>query len=206
MLNFFAKKRNDEKSQFMTALTMLIFGAIGLAASFVLAIEEFHLLQNPDVVLSCSINLVLNCSAVMQTWQASVFGFPNMFIGLIGFSVVITVATSLLAGAKFPNWFLNAANICFGLGLIFSYWLFLSSIYVIQILCPWCLIVTFATTILFACITHYNLRTNVFGFAKKINKKIQDFQDKGFHHLAVAIWIVILILLVFFKFGSSLFA
>jgi uncharacterized membrane protein len=186
--------------------TMLIFGILGLAASFVLAIEEFHLLKDPGAVLSCSINFVLNCSAVMQTWQASVFGFPNMFLGLIGYPIVITVAVVALMGVQLPRWFWNVAAICYGLGALFAYWLFFQSLYVIEILCPWCLIVTFVTTILFSTILHYCLRENTFQFNKTKDKKIQSILRDDIGKVVTASWLVLLVALVFIKFGDSLFA
>ncbi|HEU5121553.1 MAG TPA: vitamin K epoxide reductase family protein [Candidatus Saccharimonadales bacterium] len=186
--------------------TMLVFGIIGLLASFVLAIEEFHLLKNPDAVLSCSFNIVLNCSTVMKTWQASVFGFPNMFIGLMGYSVVITVAVVGLSGTNLKRWFMVTANICYGLGALFAYWLFFNSVYVIEVLCPWCLVVTLATTLLLATITHYNLRENNFGFRTDIQNIIEIWQRHDVLKFITAGWIVIMIALVFIKFGESLFA
>lgn len=186
--------------------TMLAFGVVGLITSFILSVEEIHLIKDPDAVLSCSINVALNCSEVMKTWQASVFGFPNMLIGLMAYPVVITTAVVALAGAKLPRWFWIAANSCFALGAIFAYWLFFQSVYVIQILCPWCLVITFSTTILLATITHYNLRENTFGLNKKLNEKTQDFLKKDFGKLLTASWIVLLAALVFLQFGESLFA
>lgn len=185
--------------------TMLALGIIGLISSFVLAIEKIHLLQNPDAILSCSFNLVLNCSTVMQTWQSSVFGFPNMYIGLMAYPVVITVAIAGLVGVKFPRLFLIGANVGYLAGAIFAYWLFFQSVYVIEVLCPWCLVVTFATTILLATITHYNLRENTFKLSKAANKSVQNFLQKDYGKLATASWLVIMIALVFAKFGESLF-
>lgn len=206
MFKLFAKADQKARSNRWIFGTMLAFGVIGLIASFVLAVEEFHLIKNPEAVLSCSFNLVLNCASVMKTWQASVFGFPNMFIGLMAFPVVITVALLGLSKATLPRWFYIGANIGYFLGLVFAYWLFFNSVYAIQILCPWCLVVTFTTTMLFATITYYNLRENIFGFSKTTNKKIQAFLQAGYHKLIVASWIVAMIALVFLKFGDSLFA
>lgn len=188
--------------------TMLLFGIVGLIVSFILSVEEIHLMKNPDAILSCSINVALNCSTVMQTWQASVFGFPNMLIGLMSYPVVITVAVIALTGAgkELPRWFWNMAAVCYGLGAIFAYWLFFNSVYVIQVLCPWCLVITFSTTILFATIMHYVLRENTFGLSKKLNEKVQYFLKKDFAKLLTASWIVLLIILVFLKFGEALFA
>jgi uncharacterized membrane protein len=203
LIHGFGASKHSKKWTFGT---MLAFGIIGLIASFVLAVEEFHLIKNPDAILSCSFNLVLNCAAVMKTWQASVFGFPNMFIGLMAYPVVITVAVAALSGARFSRRFLIAANICYGLGALFAYWLFFNSVYVIEILCPWCLVITFSTTVLLATITHYNLQENTFGFSKGLNKSVQNFISKDYDKLVTAIWIVLLVAVVIVKFGNGLFA
>jgi uncharacterized membrane protein len=196
-------KKNEYRAVFVT---MLIAGIVALIAAFTLTIEKFHLYENPDAILSCSINLVLNCSTVMQTWQSHVFGFPNMVIGLMAFSVVITIAVLGLSGTKFPRWFLIAANIGFFFGLLFSYWLFFQSVYAIQILCPWCLLVTTATTLIFSTMLHYNLRINTFQLTSKTNVKVQKFLKAGYHQMIVIGWLALMAALVFIKFGEALFA
>ncbi|HMH70226.1 MAG TPA: vitamin K epoxide reductase family protein [Candidatus Saccharimonadales bacterium] len=206
MFSFGKKKQTLENSNKWIFGTMLVFGLVGLAASFVLAVEEFHLLKNPNAILSCSINTVLNCSTVMETWQASVFGFPNMFIGLMGYPIVVTVAIVALTKAKLPRWFWIVANVCYLLAALFAYWLFFNSVYVIEVLCPWCLIVTFVTTIILATLTHYNLRENAFKLSKHVNNTVQEMLKKDIGKLLTATWIVLLIALVFVKFGESLFA
>lgn len=205
MFNFLNKNKENQANKWLFG-TMLVFGVFGLIASFTLAVEEFHLLKDPDAILSCSFNLVLNCSAVMKTWQASVFGFPNMFIGLMAYPMVIMIALLGLSKAKFPRWFSRGMIIGYGLGAILAYWLFFQSLYVIQVLCPWCLIVTFSTTILLETALRYNLRENTLGFNKVLNKKIQLFLDKDFDKLIVASWIVFLVVLVVLKFGNDLIA
>jgi uncharacterized membrane protein len=201
----FGKNKAMERSDLWIFGTLLVFGIVGLVVSFILAVEEFHLLKNPNAILTCSINVVLNCATVMKTWQASVFGFPNMFIGLMGFPIVITIAVALLGGVKFPRWFLIGANIGLGLGVLFAYWLFLQSVYTIEVLCPWCLVITFTMTMLISTITHYNLRENSFGFKKETNKKVQNFIKNGYGKLLTAAWVVLLVALVILKFGDSLF-
>lgn len=185
---------------------MLAAGILALSAAFTLTLNKFTVLENPNTELACSVNLVLDCSKVMSTWQSRVFGFPNMVIGLMAFSVVITVAVLGLAGAKLSRWFLIAGNVGFLLGTFFSYWLFFQSVYAIQILCPWCLLVTFATTLIFSTMTHYNLKENTFGFARKTNDKVQKFLAAGYHQMIVISWLVLMIVLVIIKFGSELFA
>jgi uncharacterized membrane protein len=187
-------------------VTMTIAAAAALIAAFTLTVEKFHLYEEPDAVLSCSINLVLNCSTVMQSWQSHVFGFPNMILGLIGFSVVLTIAVLGLAKVQFPRWFLIATNIGLLFAAGFAYWLFFQSVYAIQVLCPWCLLVTTATTLMFSSILHYNLKHNTFKFGKKAYEKIQTFLAGGYHQMIVIGWFVVLFALVYLKFGADLFA
>lgn len=204
--NFLNRFKKDSSSNKWIFGTMLAFGVTGLIASFTLAVEEFHLLKNPDTLLSCSFNLVLNCATVMKTWQASVFGFPNMFIGLMGFPLVIMIAILGLSKVQFPRWFLICAEIGFAFWTLFAYWLFFNSLYDIQVLCPWCLVVTFSMTMLTATITRYNLLHNTFNLSGGLHKKVEQYLKKDYDKLAVATWIVFLVALVFAKFGDALFA
>ena len=58
---------SEEKSLRASFWVLLAFATTALIAAFVLSIEKIHLLTNPDAVLSCSFNVVLKCSTVMQT-------------------------------------------------------------------------------------------------------------------------------------------
>jgi uncharacterized membrane protein len=206
-INLFSRKaRETSKSDKWVFGTLLAFGITGIIASFTLAVEEFHLLKHPGAILSCTFNLVLNCATVMKTWQASVFGFPNMYIGLIGFPLVILIALLGLSKVRFPRWFLIGAEIGIVFWTLFAYWLFFSSIYVIQVLCPWCLVVTFSMTMLSAAITNLNLRHDTFNLKSGVNKKVVHLLEKDYDKLIVAAWVVLLIALVFAKFGDALFA
>lgn len=196
----------EKRLRYVTFGIMLAGAVAALSAAFVLTLEKFHLYENPDAVLSCSINLVLNCSTVMQTWQSHVFGFPNMLIGLMAYPVLITVAVAGIAGVKFPRWFMTAATIGIFLGLVFSYWLFFNSVYVIEVLCPWCLIVTTATTLIFSSFLHFNLKSDTYKLPVKINDKVQRFLKGGYHQMIVLSWIALMVVLVILKFGEALFA
>lgn len=203
-----ALTRKEEKQTIRTSFAgMLVFAVIALIAAFTLSMEKLHLLKEPDAVLSCSFNIILNCAGVMNTWQASVFfGIPNMYIGLMAFPVIIAVAVAALwGGAQYSKKFLVATNIGILLGTIFAYWLFYSSVYVIQVLCPWCLIVTFSCTMMLAASTHITLRENALNFKKAMNEKIQKFLKGGYHQLIIASWLVLNFALVFIQFGFDLF-
>lgn len=124
-----------------SALWILIAGIIGLAAAATLTIEKIELLIDPSYVPSCSLNPVLSCGSVMVTPQASTFGFPNMLIGLVGFSVVIVSGVLAVGNVRLPQWYwvgLAAGN---ALGVVFVHYLIFQSLYRIGALCPYCMVV-----------------------------------------------------------------
>ena len=116
---------------------MLVGACLSLLAAFVLSVEAVELAKNPNAALSCNINIVLNCASVGKHPSATMFGFPNSFLGLMAEPIVITVAIAGLAGIKFPRRFMFAAQIGYTLGFIFALALFYISLVIIKVLCPW---------------------------------------------------------------------
>ncbi|WP_129309115.1 vitamin K epoxide reductase family protein [Streptomyces sp. L2] len=132
---------------------LVLSGAAGLLASWVITLDEFKLLKNPRFVPGCSLNPVVSCGSVMKSDQASVFGFPNPMLGLVAYGIVVCVGMSLLVGARFPGWYwlLFWAGCLFGIG--FVSWLQFESLYRIDALCLWCCLAWAATILIFWYVT-----------------------------------------------------
>ena len=137
---------------------LVILGAIGFLASADLAIEKTNLLRNPAYQPTCDISPLLSCGSVMITKQAEAFGFPNPFIGVAGFAVVVTAGAAVLAGARLRRWFWLGLQGGTLFGVLFVTWLQYQSIYNIGALCPWCMVVWAVTIPLFLYVLSYNLR------------------------------------------------
>lgn len=136
---------------------LLLFGAvIGLFASFQLTIDKIAILSDPDYVPSCNINPVLSCGSIITTDQASVFGFANPLIGLAGYSVIITLEVLLISRVAIPRWVWLGLNLGALGGFAFVIWLFYQSLYVIDALCPWCMVAWVGTIIIFWIVTAEN--------------------------------------------------
>ena len=92
---------------------MLVSSLIGLVAALVLSVEALALAEDPFADLGCNINTVLSCGTVGSSWQASLLGFPNAYLGLIAEPVVITLSVAALGGVRFPRWFMLAAQVVY---------------------------------------------------------------------------------------------
>ena len=185
--------------------TMLVSALISLTASFVLSYDAVLLAANPAAELSCNVNEVLSCGAVGVAWQSSLFGFPNAFLGLIAEPVVITIAVASLGGVRFPRWFMFSAQVVYTLGLIFAYWLFYQSMFVIGALCPWCLLVTLSTTLVFMTLLHWNILENNLYLPARAQERAMSFVRSDADVFLTAAWIVLMIAGVLLKHGSKLF-
>lgn len=120
---------------------LLIDGLIGTLAAFVLTVEKLALLADSAYVTSCSLNPVLNCGSIMRTKQAEVFGFPNPLIGVAAFPIVAATGAALLAGARLRSWYWLGLQVGTTLGAGFVAWLIFQSLYRINALCPYCMVV-----------------------------------------------------------------
>ncbi len=196
------KRLRDDRWIFTS---MLIGAMLSLLASFVLSVEAVELARNPNAELSCSVNVVLNCATVAKHPTAEMFGFPNSFLGLMAESVVITVAIAGLVGIRFPRAFMFAAQIGYTFGFIFALYLFYISFFIIQALCPWCLLVTATTTMVFFAITRFNIRENNLYLPKSVMKSLHAFVDKDYDKLLMASIIVLFFAAIILKYGDGLF-
>ncbi|OBA75870.1 hypothetical protein A5641_23815 [Mycobacterium sp. 1554424.7] len=128
-----------------SAWWVLIAGVIGLAASATLTVEKIDLLLNPAYVPSCNINPIVSCGSVMVTPQASLLGFPNPLLGLVGFTVVIVTGVLAVAKVTLPQWYWVGLTVGVLLGAVFVHWLIFQSLYRIGALCPYCMVVWVVT-------------------------------------------------------------
>lgn len=178
---------------------LTIGGAIGLLAAAILIVEKIEFLKNPDKALGCDLNAFVSCGGVINTDQASVFGFPNPLMGVVGFAVVVTIGVLAIAGVQLPKfiWLGLQAGALFGIGLIT--WLQWQSIYEIEKLCPWCMVVWTVMIAIFVWLTARNLREYL------PNNPVSRFV--GDWTLLISIlWYVVVIAAIWFQFGENLWA
>ncbi|MBM7440893.1 vitamin K epoxide reductase family protein [Streptomyces sp. HB132] len=173
------------------ALLLVITGAAGLLAAWVITIDKFKLLEDPGFVPGCSLNPVVACGNIMKSEQAAAFGFPNPMLGIATYSVVVGIGMALLAGARFRAWYwlgLNAGTL-FGVG--FCTWLQYQSLYSINSLCLWCCLAWVATIFMFCYVTTHNIKHGILPAPAWLRNALTEF-----HWVPPVLWIGIIGMLI----------
>jgi uncharacterized membrane protein len=182
---------------------LAVAAAVGFFASFTLTIEKYELLKNPQHHLSCSISPLLTCGPIINSHQASAFGFPNPLIGVFAYGVLFAVAMGMFGGAvvdKAKRWYwrLYMAGHLFGLGFIA--WLISQALYELKALCIYCM-VAWAMTI----------ALNWYGFLwlsatgrLKVSAGVAKFRDWGLrnHWGVVLVSYLVIFVMIFFAFRA----
>ncbi len=203
---FAAKSKSASTLDRALAYILTGGGLIGLLASFILTIDKIELIKDPSFQPSCNINPIISCGSVMATHQSEAFGFPNSLLGIIGFTALTVTGGALLAGAKFKRWYWLAlqAGMLFAVG--FVHWLIFQTIYRIDALCPYCMVVWTAVIPMFWYLTLYNFRNGHLVVGQRYKNICKFFQK---HHADVLfLWFVVitgLILEHFWYYWKTLF-
>jgi uncharacterized membrane protein len=146
------------KRPVVLAIFLIVAGVVGWVAAFALTVEKFALLTDPAGALSCDFSPLVQCTKNLESWQGSLFGFPNPVIGLAAWIAPVVVGVALLAGARFARWYWVLFNLGVVGALVLVVWLISQSVFVLGTLCPWCMVTWAATIPLFWTVTLYNLR------------------------------------------------
>ena len=183
---------------FKAYMTMLVSSFFSLVASLVLSIDAIKLAKDADAPLACNINSAISCAKVAVSWQSSLLGFPNAFLGLICEAVVITIAVAGLSGVQFPKNFMRVALSVYGIGLLFAFWLFSQSYLVIKAFCPWCLLVTVSTVTVFGSMFRIIALNGALPLNPERTLKLQEKLLSGWDAVVVTgVYSIIALLLIF---------
>ncbi|MEV6329407.1 vitamin K epoxide reductase family protein [Streptomyces sp. NPDC051909] len=173
------------------AWLLIVTGALGTLASFVITIDKFELLANPAFSPSCNLSPVVSCTNVMTSDQASVIGFPNPLLGLATYPVVAFIGIAVLAGAAFRRWFWLGLNLGTLLGAAFCMWLMTQALYEIGALCLWCSLAWAATIAMFWYTTVHNLRHGIVRAPRGLVAGALEF-----HWVVPVTWYLVVVLLI----------
>jgi uncharacterized membrane protein len=128
-------------------ITSMLIGLAGLGASIYLTYEHF----TANTTLACSVNSVIDCSAVTTSAQSKVFGIPVAVLGLVFFVGILSLLTP-------QAWRINTKPVrnvrmlASAIGVCFVFYLIYAELFEIGKICEWCTGVHILTVALFAVI------------------------------------------------------
>lgn len=189
-------------------LVHLLAGVAAIVASFILSADALYSARHPDTLLDCDLNAKVSCSTVAQSWQAEIIklgdlSFPNAYFGIAAESVFITIAVLGLSRVVFPKWFALCAWLGNLAALLYAYWLLSQSLFVINALCPWCILLMFSTTIQFMALSHATV--TVQGLPAR-PRRLATYYRLGADLLVDVVWIVAIVAIILAVDGSAIFA
>ena len=170
-------------------------GLIALISSAILVYERLQIYIDAGHSTVCDINALLSCGTVMRTPQAEAFGFPNPFIGLVGFSIVVTIGAAIMAGAQFKKWFWVCMNIGLAAATAFIMWLWYQTTFQINALCLFCMIVWIMTITLFVKTTVRNISAGVIPASQSMRESA-----RGWSWFAISLWLILIFGIIVIRF------
>lgn len=170
-------------------------GLIALISSAILVYERLQIYIDAGHSTVCDINALLSCGTVMRTPQAEAFGFPNPFIGLVGFSIVVTIGAAMMAGAQFKKWFWVCMDIGLAAATAFIMWLWYQTTFQINALCLFCMIVWIMTITLFVKTTVRNVSAGVIPAAQSMRESA-----RGWSWFAISLWLILIFGIIVIRF------
>lgn len=190
-----APAEDSSRSDRGLGIFLVVTGAIALWSSLILTYDKISLLKGEAAgtakELGCDLSAFVSCSSVVSSDQSEAFGFPNTFMGIVGFSVVVTLGVLLAAGVVFPRWIWVGLGLGTLFGIGFVTWLQYQAIFEIGKLCPWCMVVWAMMIPMFVVVAG---RVTGSRFVK------------NWAVLISALWIVAIVATIWFQFGETLWA
>lgn len=181
-----------------------IGGFVGLVAMTWQASERIHMLKNPGIGLSCTLNPVVDCGGVLGNHLSAIFGFPNAFLGIIFFAILTACGLLLWSGGKFTGWFRHFVMGVSAVLMAFSVWFFGVSLYILGKICIFCVFGWVASVPIFWYGLVYYLQSST----KKLSKRSERFLTFAVkHHVDVVLFTYTIMLALFlFRFRDYYFS
>lgn len=119
---------------------MVVSGIVGAFASLQLLFGQRALEADPFANLSCDVNELLSCSTFLTSWEGSLLGFSNSYLGIASFLAVTLTGVYLLVRRSLPTFMWAGMAAAAALGLLALLWFQYTS-FSAGTLCPWCLVI-----------------------------------------------------------------
>jgi len=100
---------------------------------------------------------------------------------------------------------MRTAQAIYTVGFLFAWWLFYMSFFEIGALCPWCLLITLTTTLVWAGLTRINIREGHITLPGRAGAAGRRFVQAGNDWFVTIALLVVMAGMIMVKYGYTLF-
>lgn len=136
-----ATKKSASPGVVEYAWLLIVAGIVGTVASLQLLFGELELKADPYANLACDVNELLSCSTFLTSWEGSLLGFSNSYLGIVSFGVMILFGSYVLFARTVATFMWAGVAVGSGVGLLALLWFQYVSFIESQTLCPWCIVI-----------------------------------------------------------------
>jgi uncharacterized membrane protein len=133
----------------------------------------------------------------MVTPQASILGFPNPLLGIVGFTLVVVTGVLAVAKVRLPQWYWVGLTVGILVGAAFVHWLIFQSLYRIGALCPYCMVVWAVTVTLLVVVSSIALRPVLESRDSTVAQMVFQWRWS-----IAALWFTVVFLLIMVRFWN----
>ncbi len=150
-------------------MAMVVGGLGGMLAAAALIVEKIESLAHPAAQLACDVSVFVGCSASLRSEQGSLLGIPNPVPGLAFWTVIGTIGV-MITVVELPRWVWLGLMLGMTGAFALVVWFIVQSIYVIGVLCPWCMLTWLVTIPLFLLVSGHVLRSGVLPVSPRVRR------------------------------------
>ncbi len=133
----------------IAAAIITIAATIGVIDSFFLVLEFIQVLLHPGEPTPCTVSSFVSCTLTVQgPFGHYIPGIPNPMFGMLWYSGVLAYGLTRWLGSEHSKKTRQTVGIIILLGILFSYRLYIASVFELGGVCPFCLISTTLSTLI----------------------------------------------------------
>ncbi len=128
---------------------LTVSGILGLFMSYGFAAIRFGLAIDPAASVQCDVGGIVRCSPILLSPGGALLGFPNSFLGIAGFTILLILGVQMVGRDVPPTGFWKIAIIPLSLAVLLVFFFEFYSIGVLGLACHDCFVVWFVTIMSF---------------------------------------------------------
>ena len=177
---------------------VILLSSVGLLSAVWQLGQKLYYLENPGAPLSCNLSPIMDCGKILEHPLSSVFGVPNAMLGMIFFTVMLTIGVLLALGVVATKAMRLLLSGFVSGTLLFTGWFYAVSLYDIGKICVFCIAIWSAIVPLFF-LTIREYHKDFTFLPKPLRVFVESINRYPYHFIAGTYLVMIALFLLQFR-------